>query len=266
MNRGGSVSLVLKPAGPPGEALAQALRAAGFCVRVAPTVFDVVTEAHRAGGSLQHLFVGVDHWGPNEFRLLPLVRREWPATTIVAYHSPGFAYKGRVAELAGADAVLGSLDEIVQFIESLAASAEPAAPVEPPPEPPPPAPVAKAETTRPVGAALPAAVAASPAIEPADTAPPGVAPALEPAPIRPPAPTRPPASPVQSIPMIQRQAQPPRPAPVPPASRAAPPQPQPEDSNVEDAAGDDGIDGEVIGTIELTDEELRLLLGENEEP
>jgi len=240
MNRGGSVSLVLKPAGPPGEALAQALRAAGFCVRVAPTVFDVVTEAHRAGGSLQHLFVGVDHWGPNEFRLLPLVRREWPATTIVAYHSPGFAYKGRVAELVGADAVLGGIDEIVQFIESLAASAEPAAPVEPPPEPPPPAPVAKAEPTRPVG----------------------VAPALEP----PPAPTRPPASPVQSIPMIQRQAQPPRPAPVPPASRAAPPQPQPEDSNVEDAAGDDGIDGEVIGTIELTDEELRLLLGEDEEP
>jgi hypothetical protein len=192
MNHGGSVSLVLKPAGPPGEALDQALRAAGFCVRVAPTVFDVVTEAHRAGGSLKHLFVGIDHWGPNEFRLLPLVRREWPATTIVAYHSPGFAYKGRVAELVGADAVLGSLDEIVQFIESLAASAEPAAPVEPPPEPP-------------------------------------------------------------------------RPASAPPAGRAAPPQPQPEDSNVEDAAGDDGIDGEVIGTIELTDEELRLLLGEDEE-
>jgi hypothetical protein len=261
MNHGGSVSLVLKPAGPPGEALDQALRAAGFCVRVAPTVFDVVTEAHRAGGSLQHLFVGVDHWGPNEFRLLPLVRREWPATTIVAYHSPGFAYKGRVAELAGADAVLGSIDEIVQFIGSLAASAEPAAPVEPPPEPPRPAPVAKAETTRPVGAAPPAAVAASPAIEPADTAPPGVAPVLEP----PPAPTRPPASPVQSIPMIQRQAQPPRPASAPPAGRVAPPQPQPEDSNVEDAADDDGIDGEVIGTIELTDEELRLLLGEDEE-
>jgi hypothetical protein len=41
--------------------------------------------------------------------------------------------------------------------------------------------------------------------------------------------------------------------------------PQYAESEADDAAAGDDIDGEVIGTIELTDEELRLLLGEDEE-
>jgi hypothetical protein len=240
MNHAGGISLILKSAGPAGEALDQALRAAGFRVRVAPTVFDVVTEAQRTEGLLQHLFVGVDQWGPGEFRLLPLVRREWPATTIVAYCSPGFAYKGRVAELVGADAVLTSIGEILHFIEGLAPLAEPAPSLEPPPEP---APVAQAPAARPVESPAPVAAAASATAAPAVAAPPEVASVAEPPP---PAPdtTRPPASPVQSIPLMR---------------------PQYAGSDVDDAADDDGIDGEVIGTIELTDEELRLLLGEDEE-
>jgi hypothetical protein len=129
MSQTGGISLILRPPGPAGEVLEHALRAAGLCVRVAPTVVDVVTEAQRAQGGLLHLFVGVDHWGPAEFRLLPLVRREWPATTIVAYCSPGFAYKGRVAEMVGADAVLSSIGEMMRFVEGLASSAEPAPPV-----------------------------------------------------------------------------------------------------------------------------------------
>jgi hypothetical protein len=79
-------------------------------------------------------------------------------------------------------------------------------------------------------------------VEPAVAAPPEAASLPEPLP---PAPdtTKPPASPVQSIPLMR---------------------PQYAESEADDAAGDD-IDGEVIGTIELTDEELRLLLGEDEE-
>jgi hypothetical protein len=84
---------------------------------------------------------------------------------------------------------------------------------------------------------------ASATAEPAVAAPPEAASVAEPPP---PAPdtTRPPASPVQSIPLMR---------------------PQYAGSDVDDAADDDGIDGEVIGTVELTDEELRLLLGEDEE-
>ena len=252
MSQAGGISLILRPAGPAGEVLEHALRAIGLSVRVAPTVFDIVTEAQRAQGGLQHLFVGVDHWGPAEFRLLPLVRREWPATIVVAYCSPGFAYKGRVAELVGADAVLTSIDEMMRFVEGLASSAEPAQPFEPPPEPAQPAPVAKAPASRPiespppVAAAAPSAAAkpaAEPAAEPAVAAPPAAAAPPEPPPPAPDA-TKPPASPVQSIPLLR---------------------PQYAESEADDAAGGDDFDGEVIGTIELTDEELRLLLGEDEE-
>lgn len=244
MNVGGSVSLLVKPAGPAGEALQQALQVAGLSVRIAPTVFDVVTEAQRAGGALRYLFVGVDHWGPSEFRLLPLVRREWPGTTIVAFHSPGFAYKGRVAELVGADAVLGNIDEIVQFVESLAAPVEPEPVPEPAPQPQVPPSPAKAEAGAPAETSPPVPVAAPPAAPQA---------------------ARPPASPLQSIPMIQPRAHAPQPASQPPAHRTAPPQPESGEPDVEAAADEDGIDGEVIGTIELTEEELRLLLGEDEE-
>jgi hypothetical protein len=219
MNHKEGVSLIMKPDGRAGEALDHALRAAGFCVRVAPTVFDIVTEAQRAGGALRHIFVGVDHWGPSEFRLLPLVRREWPATTIVACYSPGFEYKGRVAELVGADAVLSGTDAMVQFVESLAASAEPATPYAP--EPPEPPPDARAEAPRPVEAPPIAAAPASPASDFAAPEPPAAeASAAEPPP---PAPdvARPPASPLQSIPRIQRQAPAPQPAPAPPAGVAA---------------------------------------------
>jgi len=279
MNPGGSISLVVKPAGPPGEALDQALRAAGFLVRVAPTVFDAVTEAQRAGGVLKYLFVGVDHWGPREFRLLPLVRREWPATSIVACHSPGFAYKGRLAELIGADAVLGSTEEILQFVEGIEASAELApAPEEASiPEPaaqtvePPPA--AEAEASALAEAPPPVPVAAPPAPAQTDAAPPQARPIREPPPAPPqatrqpvwPEAARPFASPLQSIPMIRPPPRPPEPAPAPPADPPAPAQPGPVGPGDEDLAGEDGIDGEVIGTIELTEEELRLLLGEDEE-
>ena len=250
MSQAGGISLILRPAGPAGEVLEHALRAIGLSVRVAPTVFDIVTEAQRAQGGLQHLFVGVDHWGPAEFRLLPLVRREWPATIVVAYCSPGFAYKGRVAELVGADAVLGNIDEVMQFVESLAAPVEPEPVSEPAPQPQvPPSPAeakaqagAPAETSPPVAAAAPSA-AAKPAAEPAVAAPPAAAAPPEPPPPAPDA-TKPPASPVQSIPLLR---------------------PQYAESEADDAAGGDDFDGEVIGTIELTDEELRLLLGEDEE-
>jgi hypothetical protein len=178
--------------------------------------------------------------------LLPLVRREWPGTTIVAFHSPGFAYKGRVAELVGADAVLGNIDEVMQFVESLAAPVEPEPVSEPAPQPQvPPSPAeAKAEAGAPAETSPPVPVAT---------------------PLAAPQAARPPASPLQSIPMIQPRAHAPQPASAPPAHRTAPPQPESGEPDVETAAGEDGIGGEVIGTIELTEEELRLLLGEDEE-
>ena len=234
MNQAAATCVLLKPAGPAGEALQQALDAAGLRVLVVPTVFDVVAEAERAGEALRYLFVGVDFWSPSEFRLLPLVRREWPGVTVVACHSPGFEYKGRVAELVGADAVLCGIDEMVPFAEGLAAAARPDAPREAAPEPAAPAPLAKAEA---VSVEIP-----PPPAPPAD---------------------KPPASPLQSIPLVQPQ--PPRPASAPPADRAPPAPPQDAESDVADEPVESGIDGEVIGTIELTEEELRLLLGEDED-
>lgn len=245
MNPKGGVSLILRPEGPAGEALDQALRAAGFCVQTVSTVFDIVAEAQRAGESLRHIFVDVDYWGPGEFRLLPLVRREWPGTTIVACYSEGFAYKGRVAEMVGADAVLSGVEALLQFVESLTPPAESAAPPEPPP-----APVARVYV-RPHRDAPPAA--AAPVAEPADL-PPSPAPEAG----------RPSASPLQSIPFMQAQA--PLAATASSAGQAATAQSQFTDSEVADAVDDgEGVDGEVIGTIELTDEELRLLLGEDDE-
>jgi len=128
MSQTAAVSLVVKPAGPAGELLVQGLRAAGLRVAVVPTVFDAVAEAQRAGDALAYLIVGVDYFGPGEFRLFPLVRREWPGATLVACHSPGFEYKGRVAELVGADVVVCGMEEISRFIESLAPAQAAAAP------------------------------------------------------------------------------------------------------------------------------------------
>ena len=102
------------------EMLHQSLLAAGLPMMVVPTAYDVVAEAQRRGGGVRWLVVGVDYFGPNEYRLLPLVKREWPETVIVAYHSPGFEHKGRLAELVGADVMLSSPEGAAHFMDALA--------------------------------------------------------------------------------------------------------------------------------------------------
>ena len=238
MSHAAAVSLRVKPAGPAGELLDQGLRAAGLRVAVVPTVFDAVAEAQRAGGALEYLIVGVDYFGPAEFRLFPLVRREWPGATLVACHSPGFEYKGRVAELVGADMVLCGIEEIARFIESQA----PAQPAAAPPTPTtvqPPHEAAGKETPAP-----PLAPVEDARVQTGEgqlaAAPPslyllGAKSRSAPAPEA----SRPPATP----------AHPPQPVAALPA--------EPFDA-------EDTVQGEVIGTIELTEEELRLLLGEDE--
>ena len=188
------------------------------------------------------------------------MRREWPGATLVACHSPGFAYKGRVAELVGADVVLCGLEEISRFIESQApaqAAAAPPAPttVQPPHEAagkeapaPPLAPVEEARVQTgegPLAAAPPSlyllGAKSRSAPAPEASKPPAAPPADRPAggPVPPPPPDA-------------------RPGPRPLQPVAALP--------AEPLDAEDMVQGEVIGTVELTEEELRLLLGEDEKP
>jgi len=115
-------SLLLKQ---PGSALAEvlerSLRAAGARVTTAATVYEVLAEAVRAEPPFRYILVGVDYFGRDDFRLLPLVRREWPEAFLVAYHSPGFQYKGELAELVGADLVLADEKGLAAFLDGLSA-------------------------------------------------------------------------------------------------------------------------------------------------
>jgi hypothetical protein len=131
MKPSGSRALLVKQ---PGSALAevieQSLGAAGVRVTAAATPYDALVEAHR-GPPFRYLIVGVDHFGRDEFHLLPLARRQWPDATLVAYHSPGFEYKGQLAELVGADLIIGNLDGVSALLEGLGQCPEPAAGPEP---------------------------------------------------------------------------------------------------------------------------------------
>jgi hypothetical protein len=286
MNATTATSLLVRPTGSPmGEAIYHTFQAAGFRVLVVPSVYDAVVEAARAKGPIRHVIVGVDCFGQQEFRLFPLVRREWPAATLVAYHSAGFEHKGRLAEMIGADVVLGTPEAVARYAEDLtlpaAESPVPLAPLstleveEPEPAeaepspvvaevaPQPPAPVAPParsfETStsapkRPVEVPAPVAavepkitpapvVAAAPA--PASSMPQSVAVAVS---------ATASSATLNTIPPVVAAMKPPVSAPAKPAKPAAAP-PSEEEA---------WEDGEVIGTIELTEEEMRLLFGEEE--
>ena len=113
-------SLLLKQ---PGSALAevldQSLRAAGARVTTAANPYEVLAEAARAEHPFRYILLGVDYFGRDDFRLLPLLRREWPEAFLVAYHSSGFEYKGELAELVGADLVLADEKGLSAFLKSL---------------------------------------------------------------------------------------------------------------------------------------------------
>ena len=321
-----SVSVLVKQAGSAAaERLHQGLRDAGARVVVVPTAYDVVAHAEGAAGAVGHVLLGVDHVGAGELRLIPLVRREWPETVVVAYHSPGFEHKGRIAELVGADIVLSTADDASRFLASLTScqAAQPAVATSVPPTSPRAAePAAPPRPTLPPSVAAPAAPPLAPATEPeppqpaSDTTPPepaGEAPVLSAA-----APAVPPAAPAaepepsgepqaadvaapSTPPVVEsyfasavKPENAPAPTGEPPAADVAAlstpaetesylagavktgttPQSQHElQSETEGLPGDAEIlDGDQepaggggLGTVELTDEELRILLGEEGE-
>ena len=125
-------SLLLKVRGSVlAETVDQSLRAAGARVTTADSPCRLLAEAARAEDPFRHILLGVDWFSHDEFRLFALLRHEWPETVLVAYHSPGFGYKGELAELVGADVVLSDAGDVSRFLESLAA---PARAVRPPPQ------------------------------------------------------------------------------------------------------------------------------------
>ena len=260
-----------------GEALLNGLRAAGFRVVTVRTVWDVVVEIERAGGA-RFLVSGIDSFGRDEFRLFPLVRREWPETVIVAYLNPGFEHLGHIAELVGADVVLASLRDVSAFINSLAPG-QPQEVPEPAPAAPPPAPATPEKAPEPVAAKpFPAPADASP------VAPPPSWPSESPA-----APEAEEAAPCRS-PILEALAQtaaktPPPKAAEPPARRTsaldalvaavAELSPAARKSNLRAPSvqaqppdipppAQEAVDRGNAGTIEVTEEELRILLGEDE--
>ena len=256
MSQGAAVSLLVKPVGPAGAVLEEGLRAAGLRVVSVPTVYDAVAEAQRAGPGMGRLVVGIDGFGPNEFRVFPLMRREWPQATLVACHSPGFEYKGRIAELVGADVVLCGIDDVVQFIESLAPQ-ENAVGAGPSPD-------AVGTPSEPfAGQATREEPVPADSVSPSQVSGVGMPPSAQ-APMTEIAP----ASPRAYSPRTRDE----RAAPPPPAeksgavqSKSPPPPPSPPPAVPPEVAAGQDLEGEIIGTIELTEEELRLLLGEDEE-
>jgi len=258
------------------DAIQDGLRAAGLRAAVVSNVFDAVVEAEHAAqaqaGSparaLTQTIVCVDHFGQQDFRLFPLMRREWPETLIVAFHSPGFDYKGRLAELLGADVVLGSTADVAEWAKSLvpaapAAGETPATPVEPPAHQAPEPPARTPSTDAPPAAYQYLARAPEPPPAAADQAPPHP---TSPESAPPPAPVRqpPPAQASSAAPTEVKPAAPPAPPSESPPT-AAPPAAQSKTRLGEPPADDEWVEGNVIGTVELTDEELRLLLGEEED-
>ena len=117
-------SLLLKVRGSVlAETVDQSLRAAGARVTTADSPCRLLAEVARAEDPFRHILLGVDWFSHDEFRLFALLRREWPQTVLIAYHSPGFGYKGELAELVGADVVLSDSGDVSRFLESLAAPA-----------------------------------------------------------------------------------------------------------------------------------------------
>ncbi len=245
-----AATLLVRPAP---SALADAVHrgflAAGFPVMILPTVYEAVAEAARSPVPIRHFIVGVDAFGDQEFRLFPLVRREWPGAMIVAYHSPDFAHKGRLAELVGADVVLDTAESVISFAESLAPAApSAAAPLAEPPAEKVPAATASPEPASPAAAALPAETSAD--------KPPAAAPAKSG------------AEALAALAAVVTQIFPAGPyvAASGPAAASTPPQTPAAGQPPAGTTGDTFVGGgEVVGTIELTEEELRLLLGEEEQ-
>ena len=234
---------------------------------VAPSPFDAVTEAARSADAIQYLFVGVDYFGPEQFRLFPLFRREWPQTQLVAYHSNGFEHKGHIARLVGADVLLAMPGGVASFLETLPtnppvpASADvppPAAESQAPIAPPLPAPQAResgptatASRRRPTVSAVPHACVSN-TKRPADV------PSMD-------APLPPRPDPQEPSPAGSDSAAPP--APAPPSHEPVPAPATLTPQGIENLDGDDELErGRVLGTVELTDEELRVLLGEDDDP
>jgi hypothetical protein len=228
-------ALILKqPGSLLGDLLDQGLSAAGLHVIRVATPYDVVVEAERAAVPFRLILLAVDHFGREEFRLLPVIRREWPGAQVAAYHSPGFEHKGLLADLMGADAVLAGPEDVARFLEALAPrAAQPAAgpapeAARPPDTPlaPPPGGTPRAARRAPEGDAFGTNLDEAPA--------PQAAPSAEPPR---PAPRDVGAQAVEETPR------------VPPLAASAPVAPPPAPSELET-------------TVELTEEELRLLLGQ----
>jgi hypothetical protein len=238
-------TLLLKSGGcPAAETLHRSLRAAGLPVAVLASAYDVPAAMLQRGPAVDRLVLGVDAFGREEFAVIPMVRREWPHVSIVAYVSAGFEYKGRIAELVGAQTVLASPAQVAAYVDAVADG--PALPREAAPPPP----IVRADDAAPAGLFCAAPPEASPlnvtaaapdAPHSHDDAPAPDAEAPLPGPFAPP-------------PARERS----------PASAAA-------DWDAADAQADEFadeselVDAEVIGTVELTEQELRMLLGEDDE-
>lgn len=262
VNVHGTATLLVRQTGSDlAHALERGLRAAGLPLTVLANPYDAVTEAARGDAPVGYLVVGVDFFDAEAFRLLPLFRREWPDTTLVAYHSPGFEHKGRIARLVGADVVVSRPAELLDLLGTLSREARPPVPSRPPVDRQAAAPAAvprpEADREAEVPAAAPRAAERPPPAEPAE--PPAEAPPPEPVA---PAPERAAPAPEPS-PAAEEPA---APAPEPAGEDTTPPGPAPTAEDTERLDEDEELTGgRVIGTIELTDEELRVLLGEDDD-
>ncbi|MDP6380398.1 MAG: hypothetical protein QF662_03540 [Phycisphaerae bacterium] len=68
------------------------------------SLYEAVAKLLCADKPFDALFVGVDFFGKEEFRLFPLLKKRWPALTAVTYASGGFRHKCSLADILGADA------------------------------------------------------------------------------------------------------------------------------------------------------------------
>jgi hypothetical protein len=251
VNVQGTATLLVKQAGSEmAHALERGLRATGLPLTVLANPYDAVTEAATGDAPVEYLVVGVDFFDAEAFRLIPLFRREWPDTTVVAYHSPGFEHKGRIAQLVGADVVVSRPAQLLDLLATLSRQTPPTAA---------PRPAAARAGDAPAPSAAPSQ---TPSRDAAAEPPPAPRP---PEPSRAPEPAEAPRATVPPPPVEERGPREHSPTPA-EAKQTEPASPAPALDETENLDHDEELSqGRVIGTIELTDEELRILLGEDED-
>jgi len=95
-----------------GRRLLDELRGADGRIALVRSPHEALARMVRSREGFDALFVGVDYFGKEDYRLFTWVKRQWPDVAVVTYASEGFRHKCTVAEMLGADARCNKLEDL----------------------------------------------------------------------------------------------------------------------------------------------------------